>query len=112
MKTLHFLLFFSLTNEKKDSINNLTQKHLLYKQFVAWSCDGCSVVLIIDYIHNPVYQELTDEEKYFTNKSNERVSLDIRASTGYTDETEKFKRNDSKITLYITLKDAATKKLR
>ena len=50
--------------KKKYSINNLTQKHLLYKQFVAWSCNGSSIALLTDYINNPMYQELIDEEDY------------------------------------------------
>ena len=39
-------------------MNNLTQKHLLYAQFVAWRCNSCSTAPLTDYINNPVYQEL------------------------------------------------------
>ena len=39
-------------------MGNLTQKNLLYKQFVTWACDGCSVAPLTDYINNPIYQEL------------------------------------------------------
>ena len=38
IKTLqlsNFTEIYSLTNEKRYNIDNLTQKHLLYKQFVA-----------------------------------------------------------------------------
>ena len=69
------------------------QKHLLYKQFVAWSCDGCSTAPLTDYIHNPVYQELIEETDYFESKSNERIYLDLRASAGYTNEMEKLEQN-------------------
>ena len=93
-------------------MDNLTQKHLLYKQFVAWACDGCSVAPLTDYINNPIYQELVDEDQYGENKSDKRVSLDLRASSGYINEAEKLERNDSKINLAIMLKNAATKKLR
>ena len=48
---------------------------------------------------------------YNENKSNERVYLDLRASSGYTNEAEKLERNDSKINLGITLKESARKKL-
>ena len=112
VKLSNFTEIYSLTNEKKYDIDNLTQKYLLYKQFVAWSCNGCSTAPLIDYINNPIYQELIDEEDYFENKSNERIYLDLRASSGYTNEAEKLKRNDSKINLHILLKPAATKKLR
>ena len=93
-------------------MDNLTQKYLLYKQFVAWCCNGCSVVPLTDYINNPIYQELIDEDKYDGNTSDKRIYLDLRASSGYTNKAEKLERNDSKINLGIVLKNAATKKLR
>ena len=37
LKLTNFSDLYSLTNEKKFSTDNLTQKHLLYKQFLAWS---------------------------------------------------------------------------
>ena len=54
-------------------MGNLTQKHLLYKQFVAWTCNGCSTAPLTNYINNLVYQELIDENKYDSDKSNERI---------------------------------------
>ena len=45
-------------------------------------------------------------------KSDERVYLDLRASSGYVKEAEKLERNDSKINLQITLKDVADFSLR
>ena len=65
LKLSNFTKLYSLTNEKKYSTDNLTQKHLLYKQFLAWNCDGCeccvvvtaSVVSISDYMDNPTFQE-------------------------------------------------------
>ena len=44
--------------------------------------------------------------------SDERIYLDQRASTGYTNKMEKLEWNYSKISLYINLKNAATKKIR
>ena len=81
----------------------MTQKNLLYKQFVAWNCNGSSVAHLIDYMDNPIYRELPDEEEYYSLKSNEKVYLDLRASSGYAKEAEKLERNDSKINLQITL---------
>ena len=107
----NFTEIYSLTNEKKYSINNLTQKHLLYEQFVAWHCNGSSVAPLTDYMDNPIYRELPDEE-YFGLKSDERVYLDLRASSGYVKEAEKLERNDSKMNLMITLKEAAIYNLR
>ena len=96
--------------KKKYDINNLTQKYLLYKKFVSWSCNGTSVALLTDYINNPIYQDLIDEDDYFENASNERVYMDLRASSEYTNEAEKLDRNYSKISLSILLKFAAKKK--
>ena len=48
---------------------------------------------------------------YNENKSNERVYLDLSASSGDTNEAEKLERNDSKINLGTTLKESARKKL-
>ena len=88
------------------------QRYLLYKQFVAWSCNGSSVTPLTDYINNTIYQEPIDEDKYFETKSDEIIYLHLRASSGYTNETEKLDRNNSKTNLSIFLKAAATKKLR
>ena len=65
-----------------------------------------------DYIKNPVYQELTDDHNYYSVTSDERIYLDLRASSEYVKEAEKLERNYSKITLHIFLKEAATKKIR
>ena len=112
LKLSNFTEIYSLTNEKKYSIDNLTQKHLLYKQFVAWHCNGSSVAPLTDYMDSPIFRELPDEDEYFSLKSDERVYLDLRASSGYVKEAEKLERNDSKINLEITLKEVAKYNLR
>ena len=85
-------------------MDNLTRKHLFYKQFVVWACNGYSTAPLTDYINNPVYQELIDQSDYDSVKSDERIYLDLRASTGYTTEAEKLERNDSKINFAMQLK--------
>ena len=108
----NFTEIYSLTNEKKYGMDNLTQKHLIHKQFVTWACNGCSTASLTDYLNKPIYQELTDESDHDGIKSDERIYLDLRASAGYTAEAEKLERNDSKINLAIQLKRVATHKLR
>ena len=76
---------------------------------MAWSCNGSSVAPLTDYINNPIYQELIDEDDYFNTKSDERIYLDLRASSWYTSEAEKLEKNDSKINLHLLLKAAASK---
>ena len=84
----------------------------MFKQFVDWSCNGSSVASLTDYINNPIYQELTDEDSCWEVRSDEKVYLDLRASSDYTKEAERLERSNSKINLHIQLKAAATKKLR
>ena len=49
------------------------------------------------HIHNPVYQDLIEEQDYFENTSDEG-----------TNKMEKLEWNVSKISLYINLKNAPT----
>ena len=102
---------YSVTNTINIDTPNDTQKHMLWKQFVAWNCNGYSAVLISDYINNPTFQELPVEKDYFGNDSDERVYIEFRDILGYTNEIEKPSRNDSKLTLTIELKSALTKKM-
>ena len=90
VKLINFSDLYSLTNEKKFDVDNLTQRYLLYKQFITWSCNVSSVALITDYIDNPVFQELPNEDTYFSLKSDEKNYLDLRASSGYVKEAEKL----------------------
>ena len=98
--------------KKKYDIDNLTQRHLLFKQFVVWRCNGRSVAPLTDCVNNPIYQELINEDDYWEVRSNGRVYLDLSASSGYTKQAEKLERNGSKINLHIQLKAAAIKELR
>ena len=59
--------------KKKYDVDNLTQRHLLYKQFLAWNCNGSSVAPLTEYMNNPIFRELPDEDKYFSQTNNDRV---------------------------------------
>ena len=83
--------------KKKNDIDNLTQRHLLYKQFVAWSCNDSSVAPLSDYMNNPMYQELTLENQYFDVKSDEGLYLDLRATSGYVKEAKKLEKMIQKL---------------
>ena len=97
LKLTNFTEVYSLTNDKKYDVDNFTQIHLLWKQFVAWNCNGSSIVPLVNYINNPIFQELPDENAYYYVRRDERTYLDIRATSGYVKEAEKLERNDSKI---------------
>ena len=90
VKLTNFTEIYSLTNEKKFDIDNLTQKYLLYKQFVTWSCNGSSLAPLTDYMNNKIYQELIEKDNYFDVRSDERLYLDLRASSRYVKEAEKL----------------------
>ena len=111
LKLNNFTDVYSLTNEKKYDVDNLTQRHLLWKQFVAWNCNGSSIATLVDYINNPIFQELSHEDPYYSVYSGEIMYLDLRATSGYIKEAEKLERNDSKINLHITLKKQLLKSL-
>ena len=89
---------YSVANQLIYNIDNSTQKHLLYKQFVAWNCNGCSTESITGYINNPICQELPIKKNYFS-KIDDIIYIDLRESRGYTDKIEKFRQNDSDLVL-------------
>ena len=78
IKLTNFNEIYSLTNENKYDTDNLTQKHLLYKQVAAWACNACSTAPLSGYINNPVYKKFIDENVYDGNASNKRTYLDLR----------------------------------
>ena len=86
----------------------------MYRNFVAWSTNkGSSVGPLTQYANDPIYKELIKYDKYYkATESDERLYIDIRRGRGYTSELQKFFRNDSSLTMTITLKAAATKKMR
>ena len=79
---------------------------------VAHSCDGRSSAPLTQYKNNPIYQEITEEDKLTDNERDDRIYFDMRRSKGYTDELEKINRDDSRIALTISLTEAAEKELR
>ena len=62
---------YSLSNEIKFDLNNENYKFLLYFQFPACYCSGCSVALITDYANSKLYRELQRLNKIYTD-SDER----------------------------------------
>ena len=86
---------------------------MMYKNFVSWATgQGSSVGLLTQYANNDIYKELIKYEKYYLAKeSDEKLYVDLRRGRGYTSELEKVVRNDSSLTMTITLKKAAVKKM-
>lgn len=58
IKLANISVVYSITKIKKIDRLNDTQKHLLWKQFVAWNCNCYSAGPVSDYINNSIFQEL------------------------------------------------------
>ena len=107
-------------NNKYGEINrkyDLTEEHdkyLMYKNFVGWATgQGCTVGPLTQYANNEIYKELIKYENYYSKtKSDEKLYVDIRRGRGFSNELERIVRNDSSLTLTITLQNAAVKKMR
>ena len=99
---------------RKYDLNDEHDKYLMSRYFVAWATGGGrSVGPLSQFAHNPVYKELIKYKDYYTfGKSDERIYVDLRRGRGYTKELEKVVRNDSSLKLTVTLRAAATKKMR
>ena len=107
-------------NNKYGEINrkyDLTEEHdkyLMYRNFVGWATgQGCIVGPMTQYANNEIYKELIKYEKYYSKtESDEKLYVDLRRGRGYSNELERIVRNDSSLTLTVTLQNAAVKKYR
>lgn len=100
---------YTLTNKINYKVDDAEDAYWLYAQFAAFVCKGCTIAPLIDYANIPTYQDLFKANTYFN--SDEKMYIDLRKSKGYTDELESLTSDDSKLTLTVTLKDAATKNI-
>ena len=50
--------------------------------FVAHSCNGCSSDPLTQCKNNDIYQKIIEKGKYFEDKSDERIYIDMRRSKG------------------------------
>ena len=80
--------------------------------FIAKHCNGCNTAPLAQYKNNEIYQEITAEDDYTTNNTDNRIWIDMRRSEGQTDELGQINRDDSSIAVMIGFKEAAAKKLR
>ena len=107
-------------NNKYGEINrkyDLTEEHdkyLMYRNFAGWATgQGCTVGPLAQYANNVIYKELIKYEKYYSKtESDEKLYVDLRRGRGYSNELELIVRNDSSLTLTVTLQNAVVKKYR
>ena len=100
----------SFTGQLEHNVSNEDDKHWLYQMFVANYWEGCSTAPLTQYKNNEIKQELIKEKGCFGDYFNQRIYIDMRCSTGYTDELEKLTCDDGGVTLTIKLKKGAEKK--
>ena len=101
---------YSLTGKLSYDLEKDDDKSILYKMLVAKACEGCSTAPLTQYKNNKIYQEITEEDVFTTNDTDDRIWIDMRRSKGYTDELEKISRDDSGLAVVIGFKEAAPKK--
>ena len=86
----------------------------MYRNFVGWATgQGYTVGPLTQYANNEIYKELIKYDNYHSKtKSDEKLYVDIRRGRSFSNELERIIRNYSSLTLTITLKNAAVKKMR
>ena len=91
--------------KKKYDLTDEHDKYMMYRNFVAWATgQGSSVGPLTQYANNNIYKELTKYEKYYLAKDGDKkLYVDLRQGRGYTSELEKVVRDDSSLTMTITL---------
>lgn len=112
LKVENITYTYTNTSDSEFDLTDKNYKNKTYKQLVAFYGNGSSEPPLVNYTNNPIFQELTMEEDYFINSSNERLQVDSRDSKGYAAVLERLRRDDSILMLHVTLKNAATKKLK
>ena len=103
---------YSLTGKLSFDLEKDDDKNILYKMLVAKACYGYSTGPLTQYKNNEIYQEITEEDEFTTNNTDDRIFIDMRRIKGYTDDLEKANRDDSDLAVTIGFKEAAAKKLR
>ena len=95
-------------NSVKFDTDDAHDKYLCYSQFFAWYCKGSSIAPLSDCLHNPIFQELPTQSEYF-GSADDKIFIDLSRGKAYTNEVEKTNRDDSDLSVTITLKTATTK---
>ena len=56
---------YSTGNELKYDVDDVDEKHQLYKIFLASCCNGCIIALLTDYANNPLAREVPQKKITF-----------------------------------------------
>ena len=102
---------YSRIDDKVFELNDLDDSHCLYRQFRASISNGASTGNALDTSYNKEVQQATRFYKFFTKDAADKIYIDMRETLGYTGQKDATKRDDSMITIKITLKEAAATNL-
>ena len=111
--TLKFKIYvrntYSIANKVEFDIIKSADKHKLYKQFVAWCCNGCFAASLTEYLNILIFYELLSENTYFSSSDTE-LCIDMTDRMGYMNKLDKLGWVNSNLTPQIYLKNAPSKK--
>ena len=68
---------YSLTGKLEYDVNKNDELDILYKMFLAFQCNGCSTAPLSQYKNNEIFQEITTEENYTTDNTDDRILIDL-----------------------------------
>ena len=69
---------YSLTGKLLYDFEKDYDKNILHKMLIAKQCNSCSTAPLTQYKNNEIYQEITAEDRYTTNDTDDRISIDMR----------------------------------
>ena len=69
---------YSLSGKLPFDLETDEVKNLLYEMFVAHACDGCNSAPLTHYKNIDIYDDLVENYNYFSDKSDERIYIDMR----------------------------------
>ena len=102
---------YSRIDDKVFDLNDLDNRHSLYRQFRASISKGASTGNALNTSKNKEVQQTTRFYKFFTKDAADKIYIDMRETLGYTGQKDATKRDDSMITINITLEEAAATNL-
>ena len=68
---------YSLTGKLTHDLEKEDNKYQLYCMLATFTCRGCSSAPLAQYINNPIYQELTEQDEYTGNERDDHIYIDM-----------------------------------
>ena len=68
---------YSLTGKSPYDLEKEEDKYQLYSMLAAFACGGCSSAPLTQYINNPIFLELTEEDEFTDQEQDDRIYIDM-----------------------------------